>query len=83
MCGGGLLSFLDVLICLGLWLVTAWLWGRKPVFAQISSCQILSIILMYPYSDSATFDIGSQFALIGRVFSTGDTLMVPAVLFHY
>lgn len=61
---------LDVLICLGLWLITAWLWAREPLRPNFFMPDTLNN-LMYPYSDSATFDIGSQFALIGQGIFNG------------
>ena len=67
---GRSMLFLDVLICLGLWLVTAWLWGREPLRPNFFMPDTLDN-LMYPYSDSATFDIGSQFALIGQGIFNG------------
>lgn len=61
---------LDVLMCLGIWLVTAWLWAHEPLQPNFFMPDTLDN-LMYPYSDSATFDIGSQFALIGQGIFNG------------
>lgn len=55
----------DALICLILWLVTAWLWAREPIRPNYFMPDTAKNI-MYPYSDSATFDLNSQFALIGQ-----------------
>lgn len=61
---------LETLFCLALWGVTAWLWMREPLatnyfFPDTAGNEI------YPYSDSATFDVGSQFALIGQGMFNG------------
>ncbi len=61
---------LNMLICLGLWLGTAWLWAREPLQPNFFMPDTLDNV-MYPYSDSATFDIGSQFALIGQGIFNG------------
>ena len=55
----------DVLICLVLWIVTAWLWARQPILPNYFMPDT-SKNIMYPYSDSATFDTASQYALIGQ-----------------
>jgi len=61
---------MDVLVCIGLWLVTAWLWAGEPIRSNFFMPDTLDNV-MYPYSDSATFDIGSQFALIGQGIFNG------------
>lgn len=61
---------LDLWICLALWLLTAWLWAREPIRPNFFMPDTLKNV-MYPYSDSATFDIGSQFALIGQGIFNG------------
>ena len=68
--GGRPSYLLDVLMCLGIWLVTAWLWAREPLQPNFFMPDTLDN-LMYPYSDSATFDVGSQFALIGQGIFNG------------
>ena len=60
----------DGLICLGLWVATAWLWAREPIRPNFFMPDTAGN-LMYPYSDSATFDIASQFALIGQGIFNG------------
>ena len=60
----------DLIICAILWFVTAWLWIREPLstnyfFPDTAKNDI------YPYSDSAVFDLGSQFALIGQGLFNG------------
>ncbi|MCL4274921.1 MAG: hypothetical protein KJZ77_13700 [Anaerolineales bacterium] len=61
---------LDVFICLAVWLVTAWLWAREPLASNYFFPSAGNNAI-YPYSDSATFDIGSQFALIGQGLFNG------------
>ncbi len=56
---------IDVLICAVLWIVTAWLWAREPMLPNYFMPDTAKNI-MYPYSDSATFDTASQYALIGQ-----------------
>lgn len=56
---------IDMLICIALWLVTAWLWAREPILPNYFMPDTAGNI-MYPYSDSATFDTASQYALIGQ-----------------
>lgn len=53
------------LICFAIFFVTAWLWAREPLRPNFFMPDTVKNVL-YPYSDSATFDIGSQFALIGQ-----------------
>ncbi|MBL8015588.1 MAG: hypothetical protein JNK26_05380, partial [Candidatus Doudnabacteria bacterium] len=55
----------DIQICLVLWLVTSWLWAQQPMLPNYFMPDTAGNI-MYPYSDSATFDLNSQFALIGQ-----------------
>lgn len=60
----------DLLICVILWGITAWLWMREPLstnyfFPDTAKNDV------YPYSDSATFDLGSQFSLIGQGLFNG------------
>ncbi len=74
----------DLILCLALWVVTAFLWAREPLrhsffmpgpYAPNSE--------FYPYSDGATFDIASQFALIGQGLFNGqffDRVLYPAFL---
>jgi hypothetical protein len=61
---------IDLWICIGIWLITAWLWAREPLRPNFFMPDTAKN-LMYPYSDSATFDIGSQFALIGQGLFNG------------
>lgn len=55
----------DVLIFFALWAVTAWLWVRVPFVSNYFMPETAGN-LPFPYSDSATFDIASQTALIGE-----------------
>jgi hypothetical protein len=57
----------DVLICVLIFAVTAFFWGRAPLqesflFTDPSPPNGVS----YPFADSATFDLASQFGLIGQ-----------------
>jgi hypothetical protein len=61
---------LDVFICVVIWIVTAWLWAREPLSPNYFLPDTARNNI-YPYSDSATFDIGSQFALIGQGLFNG------------
>lgn len=61
---------LDTLICLAIWIITAWLWAREPLLPNYFMPDTAKNIL-YPFSDSATFDMGSQFALIGQGIFNG------------
>ena len=60
---------LDILICMLLWLGAFWLWRSQPVnpnhFLPTSSPPNQEI---YPYSDSATYDLSAQKLLIGIGF---------------
>lgn len=55
----------DVLLFFALWAVTAWLWVRVPFVSNYFMPETAGN-LPFPYSDSATFDIASQTALIGE-----------------
>ncbi|MDP1545806.1 MAG: hypothetical protein Q8L87_07275 [Anaerolineales bacterium] len=55
----------DVLVFVLFWAVTAWLWVREPLLSNYFMPDTAGNIF-YPYSDSATFDIASQWALIGQ-----------------
>jgi len=61
---------LDAFICIALWIITAWLWAREPLRPNYFMPDTADNII-YPFSDSATYDIGSQFALIGQGFFNG------------
>jgi hypothetical protein len=56
---------LDIVFCLSLFLVTAFLWAREPILPNYFMPDTAKNV-MYPYSDSALFDTVSQFALIGQ-----------------
>jgi hypothetical protein len=55
----------DILLFVALWAVTAWLWARGPLVSNYFMPETAGN-LPFPYSDSATFDIASQAALIGE-----------------
>jgi hypothetical protein len=62
----------DLLIFFLLWGITAFLWSREPLRSSFFAPGPLSPDNEYhPYSDAATFDIGSQFALIGQGIYNG------------
>lgn len=61
---------LEIGICIMLFIFTAVLWIREPARANFFMPDTAKNAL-YPYSDSATFDIGSQFALIGQGLFNG------------
>jgi hypothetical protein len=64
------ISRVDAFIFILLWLVTAYVWGREPLQPS-HFMPDTGINNIYPYSDSATFDIGSQYALIGQGLFNG------------
>lgn len=66
----GLNNKFDLLMCAILWGVTAWLWMREPLGANYFFPDTARNDI-FPYSDSATFDLGSQFALIGQGLFNG------------
>lgn len=61
---------LDALVCVVIWLVAAWLWAREPLRPNYFLPDTAGNVI-YPYSDSALFDMGSQFALIGQGLFNG------------
>ncbi len=61
---------LDLLIGVAIWIIAAWLWAREPLQPNYFLPDTAKNNI-YPYSDSATFDIGSQFALIGQGMFNG------------
>lgn len=55
-----------------IWLVTAVLWGKVPLQSSYFMPEpYFPNNQFYPYSDSALFDVGSQFALIGQGILNG------------
>lgn len=61
---------LDSLICIAIWIVAVWLWAREPLRPNYFMPDTARN-MMYPFSDSASFDMGSQFALIGQGIFNG------------
>jgi hypothetical protein len=62
----------DLLIFFLFWGITAFLWAREPVHPSFFAPGPYPPDNMYhPYSDAATFDLGSQFALIGQGINNG------------
>lgn len=55
----------DVYVFIAIWIVSAWFWAHE----SLTTNYFLSATdknPVYPYSDSALFDAGAQFALIGQ-----------------
>jgi hypothetical protein len=65
-------SWSEMLIFFLLWGVTAFLWAREPLRSSFFAPGPYSPdSAFHPYSDAATFDLGSQFALIGQGINNG------------
>ena len=75
---------LDLLLCFMLWGITALLWAQEPLrHTFLMPGPYAPNDEIYPYSDGATFDTGSQFALIGQGLFNGqffDRALYPAFL---
>lgn len=72
----------DMVMFVLIWIVTAYMWGMEPLQPS-HFMPDTGINAMYPYSDSATFDLGSQYALIGQGLFNGqyfDRSLYPALL---
>jgi hypothetical protein len=63
-------KYLDAILFLLLWLVSAWLWGQAPLSPNYFMPDTADNII-YPYSDGATFDTAAQYALIGQGLQNG------------
>ena len=61
---------LDALICIAIWIITAWLWAREPLRPNYFMPDTAKNMI-YPFSDSAFFDMESQYALIGQGLFNG------------
>lgn len=62
----------DFLIFILLWGIAAFLWVREPLpSSYFATGPDLPAGEYYPFSDAATFDLGSQFALIGQGINNG------------
>ncbi|MDP1713564.1 MAG: hypothetical protein Q8L41_02365 [Anaerolineales bacterium] len=61
---------LDAAVCIAIWIITASLWAREPLRPNYFMPDTADNII-YPFSDSANYDIGSQFALIGQGMDYG------------
>ena len=62
----------DLLIFFMLWGITAFFWAGEPLRSSFfAPGPYLPDNAFHPYSDAATFDIGSQFALIGQGINNG------------
>lgn len=65
-------TWLDLFIFFLLWGITAFLWAREPLRPSFfAPGPYLPERAYHPYSDAVTFDIGSQFALIGQGIYNG------------
>ena len=79
---------LDLFIFFLFWGITAFLWSREPLRPSFfAPGPYLPERAYHPYSDAITFDIGSQFALIGqgiynRVFFDRALYMAFLTLLH-
>lgn len=75
---------LDILLCFGLWGITALIWAQQPLrHTYFMTGPYAPNDEIYPYSDAALFDSGSQFALIGQGLFNGqyfDRALYPALL---
>jgi len=64
----------DVLICILIYILTAYLWVREPLQESfLLTGPAYPNHVYYPFADAATFDVASQFPLIGEkllVFNT-------------
>jgi hypothetical protein len=62
----------DLFIFFFIWGITAFFWSREPLRQSFFAPGPYQPDSAYhPYSDAATFDIGSQFALIGQGINNG------------
>lgn len=65
-------KYTEVFLFFLIWGVAAVLWAREPVTSSyFAPGPYPPDRQLYPYSDAATFDIGSQFALIGQDINNG------------
>lgn len=75
----------DTWIFLGIWFITAILWGLTPVpNSYMNPAPLPPNYEVYPYSDAAKYDLQSQYALIGQGFNQGrvmDNPLYPVFLF--
>lgn len=72
----------DVLICIFLFIVTAFLWARAPLEKSFLFTGFYPPnYAFYPFADAANFDIGSQFALIGQKIFAYNTLFFERPLY--
>ena len=63
----------DLLFFFLLWGLTAFLWVREPLPSSFfAPGPYLPDYQYHPFSDAATFDLGSQFALIGQGINNGE-----------
>ena len=62
----------EILIFAIIWGAAAFLWAREPVLSSyFAPGPYLPDFQYHPYSDAATFDLASQFALIGQGINNG------------
>jgi len=56
---------LDWFLFFAIWMLSAWLWAHEPLSTNYFMPDTAKNPV-FPYSDGATFDMGSQYALIGQ-----------------
>ena len=73
---------MDFVVFALIWGVAAFLWAREPLpSSYFATGPDLPAGEFYPFSDAATFDLGSQFALIGQGMNNG--LFFDRVLYMF
>lgn len=69
---GRISPFIEVSIFIAIWGVAAFLWAREPMPSSYFAPGPYAPDYQYhPYSDAMTFDLASQFALIGQGINNG------------
>jgi hypothetical protein len=64
--------WLEIFIFVFIWGIAAFLWTREPMRSSyFAPGPYLPDYQFHPYSDAATFDLASQFALIGQGINNG------------
>ncbi|HQX00915.1 MAG TPA: hypothetical protein PLQ94_02320, partial [Anaerolineales bacterium] len=69
---GRIAPFIEIFIFMAIWGVAAFLWAREPMPSSYFAPGPYAPDYQYhPYSDAMTFDLASQFALIGQGINNG------------
>ncbi len=69
---GRISPFIEIFIFIAIWGVAAFLWAREPMPSSYFAPGPYAPDYQYhPYSDAMTFDLASQFALIGQGINNG------------